>query len=158
MNIESRADYPAAPSAVYALLTNRDFLGQVCERTHATEHQVTVDGNKVNISRTLPAPAQARPFTGPTLTVVEEISWSDAETDGSRTAAISMTVPGQPVTFRGTYRLSGADASDGASTVMRLAGEIKVNVPLLGKKMEQASEPAVLQGFRAQQELAPDWL
>jgi hypothetical protein len=154
MNIESRADYPAAPSAVFALLTNKDFLGQVCERTHAQEHRVTVDGNTVHMSRTLPAPDQARPFTGPTLTVVEEISWGEAEAAGSRTATISMTVPGQPVTFRGSYRLSGDDAS----TVLTLSGEIKVNVPLLGKKMEQASEPAVLQGFRAQQELAPSWL
>lgn len=155
MDIESRADYPADPSAVFSLLTNREFLEQVCQRTHAREQEVSVDGTDVKVSRTLPAPDQARPFTGETLTVVEEVSWSDPQPDGSRTGNVSMTVPGQPVTFRGTYRLI-AEGEQG--TAMTLNGELKVNVPLVGKKMEQAAEPAVLEGFRTQQELATDWL
>lgn len=154
MDIEASADYPADPAAVFNLLTNQKFLEQVCEQTHARDHQVTVDGNAVTVSRTLPAPDQARPFTGETLTVVEEVSWAEAQPDGSRSATVSMTVPGQPVTFRGTYGLSPA----GERTTMTLTGELKVNVPLLGKKMEQAAEPAVLQGFNTQQELAADWL
>lgn len=155
MDIESRANYPADPGAVFALLTNRAFLEQVCERTHAREQEVTVDGTNVWISRTLPAPDQARPFTGETLTVVEEVAWSEPQPDGSRSGNVSMTVPGQPVTFRGTYRLL---AQGDQQTTLTLNGELKVNVPLLGKKMEQAAEPAVLQSFHTQQELATDWL
>lgn len=154
MNIEARAEYPADPAAVYTMLTDQQFLEQVCERTHARDHQVTIDGNTVTTRRTLPAPDQARPFTGETLTVVEEVAWADAQADGSRSATVSMTVPGQPVTFNGQYRLAG----DGGRTAMTLSGELKVNVPMLGKKLEQAAEPAVLHGFRAQEQVATDWL
>lgn len=154
MDIEARAEYPADPSSVFALLTNRDFLEQVCQQTHAREQQISVDGGAVMINRTLPAPDQARPFTGETLTVIEEVSWSEAAADGSRTGSVSMTVPGQPVTFRGTYQL----ADMGGRTSMTLSGNLTVNVPLMGKKLEQAAEPAVLQAFRAQEELGADWL
>lgn len=154
MNIEARAEYPADPTAVFTLITDQEFLEQVCERTHARDHRVTVDGNTVTTSRTLPAPDQARPFTGDTLTVIEEIAWEQPRDDGSRSGVVSMSVPGQPVTLTGQYRLDG----DGGRTVMTLSGELKVNVPMLGKKLEQAAEPAVLHGFRTQEKVATDWL
>ena len=31
-------------------------------------------------------------------------------------------------------------------------------IPLLGKKLEQSSAPAVLAGFRTQQQVGNDWL
>ena len=41
---------------------------------------------------------------------------------------------------------------------MNLSGELKVNVPLLGRKLEQSAAPAVLAGFRTQQVAGDRWL
>jgi Protein of unknown function (DUF2505) len=39
-----------------------------------------------------------------------------------------------------------------------LEGELKVNIPLLGRKLEESSAPAVLAGFRTQQQVGDRWL
>ena len=46
----------------------------------------------------------------------------------------------------------------GRGTTVHLDGELKVAIPLLGKKLEQASAPAVLAGFRTQQRVGDRWL
>lgn len=152
MDIDSRAEFAAEPDKVYTMLTDKSFLEKVCEQTHATSHDVIVDGNSVKTSRELPAPSEARPFTGATLTVVEDTTWTD--NGNGHTGTVTMKVPGQPVNFSGTYEL----AAGGAGTTLSLRGVLKVNVPLLGKKLEQAAAPAVLAGFRTQEEVGADWL
>lgn len=152
MDIDSRAEFPADPDKVYAMLTDKAFLERVCAETHATSHDVIVDGDSVKTSRELPAPDAARPFTGATLTVVEDVTWSD--TGNGRTGTVTMKVPGQPVNFTGKYEL----AAGGAGTVLTLTGVLKVNVPLLGKKLEQDAAPAVLAAFRTQEKVGADWL
>lgn len=152
MDIDSRAEFAADPEKVYAMLTDKDFLEKVCQETHATDYDVIVDGSSVKTSRDLPSPDAARPFTGETLTVVEDISW--AEGGSGRTGTVTMKVPGQPVNFNGKYEL----IADGAGSTLTLTGLLKVNVPLLGKKLEEAAAPAVLAGFRTQEKLGADYL
>jgi hypothetical protein len=65
-----------------------------------------------------------------------------------------MTVLGQPVTLRGTLNLTPG----GRGTKVDLTGELKVAIPLLGRKLEQSSAPAVLAGFRTQQRVGDRWL
>lgn len=154
MDIDSHAEFAADPDRVFGLLTDKSFLEKVCDQTHATSYDVIVDGSTVKTSRDLPAPDAARPFTGDKLTVIEEITWADSGGDGSRTGAVTMKVPGQPVTFNGKYQLA---AGAGGST-LSLTGVLKVNVPLLGKKLEEAAAPAVLAGFKTQQKVGADWL
>jgi hypothetical protein len=42
--------------------------------------------------------------------------------------------------------------------VLELTGDLKVSIPLLGKKLEQSAAPAVLAGFDVQQKVGSDWL
>ena len=154
MDIDSHAEFAADPTRIFGMLTDKSFLEKVCEQTHATSHDVIVDGTTVKTSRDLPAPDAARPFTGEKLTVIEEITWADAGSDGGRTGAVTMKVPGQPVSFNGKYQL----AAGGAGSTLSLTGVLKVNVPLLGKKLEEAAAPAVLAGFKKQEELGAEWL
>ena len=102
----------------------------------------------------LPAPESAARFTGPSLTILEETTWGEAAADGSRDADLVLTVERQPVALRGRLRL----APGGRGTTVRLTGELKVAIPLLGKKLEQAAAPAVLAGFRTQQKVGDRWL
>ncbi len=65
-----------------------------------------------------------------------------------------MTVLGQPVSLKGSLQLRPG----GRGTTVDLNGELKVAIPLLGRKLEQSSAPAVLAGFRTQQRVGDRWL
>lgn len=154
MDINSRLEFAAPPTDVYAMLTDKAYLEEVCVACHSLSYEASVDANVTRTSRGLPAPDVAARFTGPVLTVLDETTWNDAQADGSRTAQVRLTVQGQPVGMRATMNLTPG----GRGTLVNLVGELKVNIPLFGKKMEQASAPAVLAGFAKQQEVGDDWL
>jgi hypothetical protein len=64
-----------------------------------------------------------------------------------------MTVLGQPVGFKATVRLRPG----GRGSVVDIVGELKVAIPLLGRKLEEATAPAVIAGYRTQQEVGDRW-
>ena len=154
MDISSHLDFAAEPADVYAMMTDQKYLDQVCVASGSLSYHASVDGSTTKTSRTLPAPDSATRFTGPQLTVDEEVAWGDQSSDGSREAAVTMTVLGQPVTLRGKLRLSRG----GRGSVVDLTGELKVAIPLLGKKLEESSAPAVIAGYKTQQEVGDRWL
>jgi hypothetical protein len=65
-----------------------------------------------------------------------------------------MTVLGQPVRFKATLRL----APGGRGSVIDIVGELKVAIPLLGRKLEEATAPAIIAGYQTQQEVGDRWL
>ena len=154
MDISSRAEFAADPTQVFSMLTDEAFLRQVCEASGSLESEVSASGDTTTTSRTLPAPDSAKKFTGATLTVIEKIVWGSAGADGARTGQVTLSVPGQPVTMNGEVRLSPG----GAGSTLDLTGVLKVNIPLVGKKLEQSAAPAVLAGFGKQQEVGNSWL
>jgi hypothetical protein len=135
-------------------MTDQAYLEEVCVASESVSYDASVTGSSSRTSRTLVSPESAARFTGPHLTVVEEVDWSEASADGARTGKMTMTVLGQPVTLKGTMRLSPG----GRGTTVDLTGELKVAIPLLGRKLEQGSAPAVLAGFRTQQRVGDRWL
>lgn len=154
MDISSSAQFATDPDRVYAMMTDRAYLEEVCRATEASTYEVSVAGPKTRSTRSLKAPASAAKFTGPELTVVEEVTWGEDEGDGTRTGKVAMTIPGQPVTMSGTMRI----APGGPGTVLSLDGVLKVAIPLLGKKLEESAAPAVMAGFRTHQKVGDRWL
>lgn len=154
MDVTATAEFAAPPTAVFAMLTDRDYLDRLAQASDPLRHEARVDGRHTTSTRTLPAPSQARRFTGDELTVVEDVTWAEPAADGSAEGRIEMTVPRQPVIMNGTLTL----APGGRGTVLRLSGELKVNIPLLGRKMEAAAAPAVLAGFEDHQQVGDAWL
>jgi hypothetical protein len=154
MNISSHLEFAATPTEVYAMLTDKRFLEEVCVASESISFHVSVANSTTTTSRTLHAPESAARFTGPQLTVNEEVVWAQPSPDGSRTGTVTMTVLGQPVTFKGGLRLS----SGGRGSVVDVRGEVKVAIPLLGRKLEQAAAPAVTAGYETQQEVGDKWL
>ena len=154
MQLTAQQDFAAQPSQVAAMLTDRAFLEQVCLASEAEKHSVTVDGAHTTVSRTLPAPSSITKFTGSTITIVEDLVWSPAAADGSRTAKFTLTVPGLPVEMLGTARLTAG----GSGTRVDYSGDLSVNIPFIGKKLEQSAAPAVLDGIGLQQRVGTDWL
>jgi len=154
MDITSRVEFAAGVEEVFAMMTDRAYLEEVCKATHARSFEAEVTGTTTRTSRKLPAPDVAARFTGPEITVLDETAWGPADASGSRTGRVTMSIPGQPVTMKGAIEL----AAGGAGTVAELTGALKVAIPILGKKMEQSAAPAILAGFRTQQKVGDAWL
>jgi Protein of unknown function (DUF2505) len=154
MDISSHLDFAATPAEVYAMMTDQKYLEEVCVASQSRSYHVTVDGSITRTSRTLPAPDSAARFTGPELTVNDEVVWGDPASDGSRSGAVTMTVLGQPVNFRGKLEMSRG----GRGSVVDISGELKVAIPLLGRKFEEAAAPGIMAGYRTQQEVGDRWL
>lgn len=154
MDISARSEFAADPATVFTMLTDRAFLERVCEASRAHAYEVAVTGDTTRTERTLSAPEAAARFTGPTLTVVEEIGWDAPDASGARSGVLTMSVPGQPVSVRGSVQLTAASGG----SVLDLSGELKVSVPLVGRTIEKSAAPAVLAGFRTQQEVGREWL
>ena len=154
MHINTQLDFAADPATVFAMMTNQQYQEEVCLASESVSYDATVSGDSTSTSRTLAAPESVARFTGSTLTIKEDTAWGSAAGDGSRTADLTMTVVGQPVTLKGQLKL----APGGRGTVIDLDGELKVAIPLLGKKLEQSSAPAVMAGFRTQQTAGDNWL
>lgn len=154
MDISTRIEFAAAPQDVYAMMTDQAYLVEVCEATDSRSYDATVVGQTTNTTRTFAAPDGVARFTGRELTVTEETVWDATGPDGQRTGELTMTVQGQPVSMRGHVSL----ASGGPGTIVQLTGDLKVSIPLLGKKLEQSTAPAVLAGFKTQQDVGNRWL
>ncbi|MGY4720287.1 DUF2505 domain-containing protein [Naumannella cuiyingiana] len=154
MQITSSATFAATPDRVFAMLTDEGYLAELCRASDASDFETSVEGNHTRMSRQLPAPPEAARFTGPTLTVVEEIAWGEAGPDGSRTGRLELTVPGQPVQLTGQTKI----IPDGDRTRVDVAGDLKVKIPLVGGKLEKAAAPAVLEGIKLQQDVGNRWL
>ena len=136
------------------MMTDQRYLEEVCEASDSISYNVTTAGSTTQTSRTMPAPESAARFTGPRLTVNDEIVWGELAPDGSRSGTVTMTVLGQPVTFKGGIRLSPG----GRGSVVDVRGALKVAIPLLGRKLEEAAAPAVMAAYRTQQEVGDRWL
>ena len=154
MDISSHLDFAAPLAEVYAMMTDQRYLEEVCVASDSISYHVSTAGSTTQSSRTLPAPESAARFTGPQLTVNDEVIWGDLSSDGSRSGTVTMTVLGQPVTFKGGIRLSPG----GRGTVVDVRGNLKVAIPLLGRKLEESAAPAVMAGYRTQQEVGDQWL
>jgi hypothetical protein len=154
MDISTRLDFAAPPSDVYAMMLDKGFQEEVCVASESVSYDVAVTESTTSTSRTLEAPASAARFTGPQLTIKEDVDWGDAAAGDARIGALTMTVLGQPVSMKGELRLGPG----GRGTTVDLEGELKVAIPLLGRKLEQAAAPAVMAGFRTQQSVGDRWL
>ncbi|MDX6248218.1 MAG: hypothetical protein QOF10_1578 [Kribbellaceae bacterium] len=160
MELKLSASYDATPEEVFAIVTDATFREQACEKTKALSYDVKVTESGgdtvVRVQREMPSdnvPDIARKFVGQTLTVVQTETWHPANADGSRNAEVKGEITNTPVTLRGTARIS----SDGAQTVQTIDLDVKVAVPLIGKKIEPFVVDAIRSGLQKEHELGRDW-
>ena len=161
MQVTAQISYPASPEGVFAMLTDEAFLKQVCEATGAVKHEVDVQENSLGASvttrRELPTdqiPDFIKRFVGKTLTVLRVDLWEAAAPDGSRKGTITVEIVGAPVRMTGTLSLR----PDGEGTVENVDGDLKASVPLIGGKIEKATEPAIRSALRKEERLGLAWL
>lgn len=160
MELKLSASYDATPEEVFAIITDATFREQACERTKALSYDVKVTQSGgdtvVRVQREMPSntvPDIARKFVGQTLMVVQTETWHPAKPDGSRDADVTGEISNTPVTLKGT----AAIRSDGAKTVQAIDLDVKVAVPLIGKKIEPFVVDAIRSGLTKEHELAREW-
>ncbi|MDR2378889.1 MAG: DUF2505 domain-containing protein [Bifidobacteriaceae bacterium] len=162
MRFAAHYDYSAKPDAVAALLADRDFLAAAAARAGAPASRVEVSpgpdgGFTVTVRASLETaslPASMRALAPQGLELRQALVWTRAGEDGSRQATMAGEVAGSGVQLSGLALLRPT----AAGTRLQFAGEVKAQVPLLGRMIENAAVPAIIGFSDAQHQVIEDWL
>lgn len=156
MHLRSETTYDASPEEVFAMRSDPVWRARVCDAQRVVEHDISIepDGDGfvlVNhqVQPTAGLPEIAKKFVGDTTRLVQREEWAD-RTGGT----VTLEPAGVPAQVRGTITLRPS----GTSTVELTEMDLKVKVPLLGKKLEAVLAGAVQAGLDAEAEAGHAWL
>ncbi len=148
--------YDAPAAEVFAMLADPAFREEVCERIGVLRQEVTIEATDTTMEATIdqvqPAqglPGFAKKLVGDTINVVQQESWSSPEAGD-----ITVTIPGKPGEMSGTARL----VEDGGTTTEQVDMSVKVNLPLVGGKIEGLVADMLLQALKAENEAGRAYL
>ncbi|MDP9444791.1 MAG: DUF2505 domain-containing protein [Actinomycetota bacterium] len=162
MDLRAELAYDAPPDDVFAMICDPGFRDKVCAESGAQSYDVAVErvgtGPRVRVHRVMPLPADvphvARKLVGDSIQIVQTEEWGPAQPDGSRTATLTVEVPGKPATMRGAIRL----LPRGAGSQESVEGDVKVSVPLVGRKLEQEIARGILAAIEVEGGVGRAWL
>jgi hypothetical protein len=148
--------YDAPAADVHAMLADQTFREEVCAEQGVLRAQVSVepdgDGMEVVIDQVQAAdgiPSFARTFVGDEINIVQRESWTSP-----MHGDIAVTIPGKPGEMKGTARL----AESGGVTTETVDLTIKVNIPLLGGKIEGLISDLLLKALKVENRVGRDYL
>lgn len=148
--------YDAPMAEVAEMLADTSFREEVCDFQGVKSAMVTIDsddtGMEVTIDQVQAAegiPSFARKFVGDEINIVQQESWA-SPTEGD----IKVTIPGKPGEMTGTARLSEA----GGVTTETVELTVKVNIPLVGGKIEGLIADLLLKALQAENKVGRDYL
>jgi hypothetical protein len=148
--------YDAPMAEVAEMLADTSFREDVCEYQGVKRAMVSIDsddnGMEVTIDQVQAAqgiPSFARKFVGDEINIVQQESWS-SPTEGD----ITVTIPGKPGEMKGTARL----AESGGVTIETVDLTVKVNIPLVGGKIEGLIADLLLKALKAENTVGRDYL
>ncbi len=157
MRFERVHEYPAPATDVLAMLLDPAFREAVCAAQDADHHTVSVSSDQppatVEVRQrqdTSSVPGPARKVVGNAVETVQREEWESAQR-----AHLDISIPGKPGHLRGRIEL--VDNGDGTSTE-RFDAEVKVNIPLVGGKLEGLIGKVLGSGLRREREVGLRWL
>ena len=154
MKLDYTQAYPAEPAKVVALLRNKDFVEDVARHAGALEHTVEVASDATTLAMRLPVPGKLTRFVGESIQLNQVFRFTEPGPDGTAHGTVEVDVPGMPVDVNAQGTLSPTDAG----TTARYTGDLKVKIPLVGKKVEEQIEPFIRDAFDGLERRAADWL
>lgn len=161
MRITTSYEYAASPEDVFAMMTDPAFQAAKVEATHPISHteSVTPTGDRTEIVTTRVVPTDgfpdfARSMIGPKIRITETIVWGPASGDGSRAGTLAIGIGDAPVSMDGTMRLGPS----GGGSQVKVDGELKARIPLLGSRIEKAAEDPIRSAIAKEHEVGQDWL
>lgn len=160
MKLQESQDYDADPGTVFAMLCDRTWREQVCEATHAIDYSVSVEDSAdgavtVRTVRVLPAkvPEPIKSMVGEHIEIEQTETWSVAAGD-VRQAIVEVHISRQPASMIGTMTLR----SNGSGTRQTVTGDIRVKIPLLGRRLESEIAKAIRAALDKEGECARAYL
>lgn len=148
--------YDAPQAEVDAMLMDTAFREKVCDAQGAIRKTVTITeedaGVTVLIDQVQTAdgiPGFAKKFVGDEINLVQTESWFDSDN-----ARVEVVIPGKPGQMTGTVSLS----ESGGVTTERVEMEIKVNIPLVGGKIESLIADLLKKALRAENAVGRQYL
>lgn len=161
MKISETVNYAAAPQDVFTMLTDEAFQERKCIDAGAIRHDVAVtlvaEGARIVARRDLRTdrfPDFAKSLVGKSVSITETYHWGAAQANGSRRGEVTVEVAGAPVALRGKVEL----VPTGVGSTIRINGDLKASIPLLGGRVERAAAPAVLGAIRGEGQTGARWL
>jgi hypothetical protein len=154
--LEHELTYDAAMADVAEMLADPSFREEVCDSLGVKRAMVTIDsgdnGMEVTIDQVQAAagiPSFAKRFVGDEINIVQQESWA-SPTEGD----IKVTIPGKPGEMTGTARL----AESGGVTTESVEMTVKVNLPLVGGRIEGFIADMLLKALKAENKVGRDYL
>jgi hypothetical protein len=156
MKFSFEMTYDAPADEVRAMLADPAFREKVAASGGAIRHKVSVSpkgsGMKVVVDQTQPAdgiPSFAKKIVGDEIHVVQTEVWSAPDA-----ASLDVAIPGKPGHFKGKIGLTDS----GSRTTESVTGDVNVNVPLVGGKLEQLISDLLGSALRNEQRVGRSWL
>lgn len=156
MRFSHEMRYAAPPADVFAMLADPEFREQVCVAGGTISHDVQISpdgaGMSVVVDQVQPPdgiPSFATKIVGDRIQILQRERWTDQSG-----AALDVTIPGKPGHMKGTITLS----PDGEGTLEKVDADIKVNIPLLGGKLEKLIGDLLESALRSEQRVGEAWL
>jgi hypothetical protein len=148
--------YDASLTQVGEMLMDPAFRERVCDAQGAIRKTVSVGpdggGMKVVVDAVQLAqgiPGFAKKFVGDEIQLVQTEHWSDIEN-----ARVEVVIPGKPGQMSGTVTLR----ESGGTTTETVAMEIRVNIPLVGGKIESLIADLLRKALRAENSVGRQYL
>ena len=156
MRIRHELSYDATPDEVYTMLADPAFRDQVCDAMDVVSRDVTIDGGadamtvRIDmVQRTQGVPGFAKKIVGDQTRLVQSERWT-----ARRSADLQVQIPGRPGHVAGRITL----AQDGARTVETFEGDVSINIPLVGGKLEGLIGKLFVKSMDTEQRVGAAWL
>lgn len=108
----------------------QEILGQSLD---APECSTVVGPDDITTTYVIPTPASLRPVAGAQSKLIGRLGWTGPLTAGRRLGRLTLEVERFPATFEAVVRLE----ADGEQTQVTYEADLHVNIPFLGRKLEQ---------------------
>lgn len=152
----------ASIDRVIEAFTSEDFARHVAQKAGVEFQSLSVDGETsgpftVTTVRGVGAdkvPSVAQKFVGNGVKLTQVDEYSAPKENGSRSVETKIDVAGLPVSATAHQELK----SEGEKTSVDVEGEVKANIPLVGKKISAAAEPYIGKALSLQSTTAEAWI
>jgi hypothetical protein len=141
---------------VHEMLATPAFREAVCDAIGVLRHTVQIerDGKAMTVTidqiqEARGIPGFAKKFVGDEINIVQSEDWTSAEKGN-----IQVTIPGKPGEMTGTALLT--EDPDGTTETVNMT--VKVNIPLVGGKIEGLIADLLSKALRAEHRTGVEWL
>jgi uncharacterized Zn-binding protein involved in type VI secretion len=161
MKLSEQSSSEATVEEAFAARCEQKVREQACRESHAISWDVSIvpaaDGSvRIQVDRVMPpdVPDFIKKFLGATIQVRQVEEWGPTNSSGGRTANVKVTIKGQPASMVGKASLQPTE--DGSTEIVE--GDVKVNVPFLGKKIESEIASVIASALKIEQRVGLEWI